>query len=269
MPKRGGLLDSRAAGRLRGRIPATLQRLRGAASLRVPARKGVSITEQEPAKGLYYKESCSGRSFQSRWDEIRPLADFRPTDHVLDVGCAEGLITLEVATLVERAHGIDVHPGRVAEANRLAVERGLSNATFELASVLDYPFEPLSYDVTLFMAVWGKPADDRGTTRAVGADDLRRILGATRRQLVMRAGVQQQARLESRLEEILDVCGECDFDALCFSRPARKRETGEAGGNMLIANRRGTDARAGELPRLALVPTSLLRDHPVVAGAKR
>ena len=224
------------------------------------------MTEPTPAKGLYYKESRSGRSFQSRWDEIRPLADLRPSDHVLDVGCAEGLITLEVARLVERAHGIDVHPARVAEANRLAAERGLPNATFELASVGDYPFEPLSFDVTLFMAVWGKPVDDRGTQRTVGTDELRRILGATRRQVVMRVGVQQQARLERRLEEILDACEQSDFDALCFSRPGRKRETGEAGGNLLIAHRRGTDARVDELPRLALIPTSRLAGHPVVAS---
>jgi SAM-dependent methyltransferase len=223
------------------------------------------MAEPQGTGGLYYKESRGGRSFQSRWDEIRPIADFRPTDDVLDVGCAEGLITLEVARLVKRAHGIDIHPPRVAEASRLATERGLTNATFELASVADYPFEPLSYDVTLFMAVWGKPADDRGTTRAVGAHELRRILGATRRQLLMRAGVQQQARLEPRLEEILDACEQSDFDALCFSRPARKRETGEAGGNVLIANRRGTDARVGELPTLALIPTSRLAGHPVAA----
>jgi hypothetical protein len=185
---------------------------------------------------------------------------------VLEVGCAEGLITLEVARLVERAHGIDVHPSRVAEANRLAAERGLPNATFEPASVVDYAFEPLSYDVALFMAVWGKGADDRHPTRTVGANELRRILGATRRQLVMRVGVQQQPRLEPRLEEILDVCEESDFDALCFSRPARKRESGEAGGNILIANRRGTDARVGELPTLALIPTSRLAGHPVAAA---
>ncbi len=224
------------------------------------------MTEPTPAKGLYYKESRSGRSPQSRWDEIRPIADFRRTDHVLDVGCAEGLITLEVAKLVEQVHGFDVNPARVEEASRLAAERGVSNATFQLASVADYPFEPLVFDVILFMAVWGKPVDDRGSTRAVGADELRRILGATRRQVVLRVGVQQPARLEARLEEILDACEQSGFDALCFSRPARKRETGEAGGNILIANRRGTDARVGELPRLALIPISRLAGHPVVAA---
>jgi 2-polyprenyl-3-methyl-5-hydroxy-6-metoxy-1,4-benzoquinol methylase len=221
-----------------------------------------SATEQEQAKGLHSKERRSGRGSRSG-DDIRQVADLRRTDHVLDIGCAEGLTTLEVAKVVERTHGFDRHPARVAEATRLAADRGLPNATFEPASVADYPFEPLSYDVTLLMSVWDKPADDRGTTRTVGADELRRILGATRRQLVMRVDVQQIG-LEGRVEEILDACEQSDFDALCFSRAARKRGTGETPGNLLIANRRGTDARVGELPRLALIPISRLTDHPVV-----
>jgi 2-polyprenyl-3-methyl-5-hydroxy-6-metoxy-1,4-benzoquinol methylase len=223
-----------------------------------------SAAEPEQAKDMYFKERRSGRSPRSWWDDIRQIADIRRTDHVLDIGCAEGLTTLEVAKVVERTHGFDLRPARVAEATRLAAERGLQNATFEPASVADYPFEPLSYDVTLLMSVWGKPADDRGTTRTVGANELRRILGATRRQLVMRVDVQQVG-LEGRLEKILDACEQSDFDALCFSRAARKRGTGETAENLLIANRRGTDARVGELPRLALIPISRLTDHPVVA----
>jgi hypothetical protein len=203
-----------------------------------------AATEQEQVKGLHSKERRSGRGSRSG-DDIRQLADLRRTDHVLDIGCAEGLTTLEVAKVVE-----------------------LPNATFEPASVADYPFEPLSYDVTLLMSVWDKPADDRGTTRTVGPDELRRILGATRRQFVMRVDVQQVG-LEGRLEEILDACEQSDFDALCFSRAGRKRGTGETAGNLLIANRRGTDARVGELPRLALIPISRLTDHPVVAKGGR
>jgi Methyltransferase domain len=220
-----------------------------------------AMAEGNSPKGLYYGAGRGGRDFESRWAEVRELADLRPTDELLDVGCAEGLITLEAATLVRRAHGFDIHADRIAEAQRLAAERGIKNATFAVDSVVAYDFHPLSYDVALFMAVWGKAG--------VGANELRELLGATRRQLVMRVGVQQNRRLESRLEEILDVCETVGFDALCFSRPARKRETGEAGGNLLIANRRGTDARVGELPRLALIPTSRLIDHPVVAARAR
>lgn len=224
------------------------------------------MTDESRAKDLYYREDHPGRSFESRWKEIRRIVDFRPTDEVLDVGCAEGLITLEVAKLVARVHGFDVRPARIAEAERLVAERGVANATFEVASVIDYPFAPRSYDVSLFMAVWGKPTPDG---REVGADELRGILSATRRQHLMRVGVQHRRAWESRLDAILDVCDECGFDALCFSRPARNRRAGEAGGNLLLANRRGTDARAGELPRLALLPTSRLSDHPVVLASAR
>jgi SAM-dependent methyltransferase len=221
----------------------------------------------EAREGLYYREH-RGRSWEARWDEVRRLADLRPTDSVIDVGCAEGLITLEVAKLVDRVHGIDVHDSRVAEAKRLAVERGVQNATFELASVIDYRFQPLSYDVSLFMAVWGKPAEG-SADRSVGADELRAILGATRRQHVMRVTVQYRRKTEPLLEELLGICDESDFDALCFSRPvAKKGKPGSSSANMLIANRRGSDARMGELPLLALVPTAHLADHPIVQSAR-
>ena len=72
-PTHRATVDSKAPGiaRLAGRGAAPGPNSRDVAataravSLGVPARKGVSITEQQPAKGLYYKESSSGRSFQS------------------------------------------------------------------------------------------------------------------------------------------------------------------------------------------------------------
>jgi len=220
---------------------------------------------EQSRKGLYYRES-RGRSFRPRWDVLQKVADFRPTDHVLDIGCAEGLITLEVATLVERVHGIDAHENRVAEATRLAAESGIRNAAFELASVVGYPLRPRSYDVSLLMAGLGKAADDGDTERWVGVEDLRRILEATRRQSVMRLDDQhkERRRREPRLGETLEVCEQSGFDALCFSLPIPHRKSGKVGGNMLIANRRGSDARVGKLPRLALIPISRLPEHPVV-----
>jgi SAM-dependent methyltransferase len=214
---------------------------------------------------MYYSESDVERitSFQSRWDDIRALADFRQGDRVLDVGCAEGRITLEVASLVGHASGFDVSPERVAEATRLAAERGIENATFEVGSVDDYPLAPASYDITLFLAVWGKPL---GGGRTVGAAHLRRILQATRRQLIIRVGVQKEPSKERRLAEVLALCDQEGFDALCFSRPRDDAETFTRG-NLVVAHRRGTDARAGDLPPLALVPAELLSDDPIVRSA--
>jgi len=182
---------------------------------------------------------------------------------VLDVGCAEGRITLEVALAVAEAKGFDVSAERVAEAARLAAERGIENATFDVGSIDDYPLAPGSFDVTLFLAVWGKPL---GGGRTVGATHLRRILQATRRQLIVRVGVQKEPSKERRLAEILALCGEEGFDALCFSR-ARDDSEAFTRGNLLVAHRRGTDARAGDLPPLVLVPTELLSEDPIVRSA--
>jgi SAM-dependent methyltransferase len=197
-----------------------------------------------------------------RADEVRRMADLRSTDRVLDVGCASGRIALEIAPLVGHVHGIDIDPARIEEAVALAEERGVENATFETASIFDYPLEPMSWDVTLFMAVWDKSDGER----TVGGPELARILAATRRQLLMRAGVQRYLRTEPRLQEILHVCDGSGFDALCFSRPEEERVA--AHGNVIVANRWGSDAAARELPPLTLYPTAMLANHPVVATAR-
>jgi SAM-dependent methyltransferase len=183
-----------------------------------------------------------------RVDAVRCYADLRPTDQVLDVGCGEGEVALEVARLVGHVHGIDASAARVARAFQSAAERGIANATFEAISIQDFPFEPLSWDVALFIRVWGKTG---GSGRAVGLEEFGRILRATRRQLVMVAA----KHIGEELPEMLDVCDENHFDALCFTRP-----------NLMIANRRGAGVRVDELPALAIVPTARLRTHPVAMG---
>jgi len=206
--------------------------------------------ERQREERLFYREdNMSPEQFQKRWQEVRRLMDLRPTDRVLDVGCAEGWMTLEMAREVEHAHGFDTVELRIAEAQRLAEEQGVGNATFEVASVIGYPIEPLSYDVTLFSSVWGR----QSASQDVGVTELEALLRGTRRELVARINVMD---FPGRLEEIFDVCERNDFDALSFP------------GKLIVAIRRGVDARVPQLPRYAILPTSRL-DNQVARAAEQ
>ncbi len=194
---------------------------------------------------LYYRKR-SVRQFPRRCDEVLRLADLRPTDRLLDAGCAEGWMTLHLATLVAHAHGVDKSAVRIAEAKRLAAERGIENATFQVASLIDYPGEPRSYDMTLFSGVWGAPE--------VGLKELERLLQMTRRQLVARI---QLVKHPERVPAIHEACERNDFHVLFF--PPK----------FVVAGRRGTDVRVPELPKVVLLPTARLPDDPIVGGAQR
>src|SRR4051794_7551716 len=189
--------------------------------------------ERKAHAHLYYENKVgTADSFESRWDEIRRIADFRPTDHVLDAGCAEGLVALQVAPRVAQVHGFDISAGRIEHAVRLAEERRIENATFEVASIDEVELEPESWDVTLFLAVWGKRTLDG--SRAIGEPELARLLSATRRQLVARVGLQRDEPREANLLEILDVCDANGFDAIGFNRPLHDGTF--LRGNLLVAN---------------------------------
>jgi len=187
------------------------------------------------------------------------VGDFRRTDRVLDAGCAYGEVAVDVAAFVGHVHGLDISPERVVGAARRAANRGVRNATFEAVPIQDYPLEPFSWDVSLFLRAWGKGA----RTRMLGGPDLSRVLRATRRQTILQVGVR---RNPDRLSKVLEICQANGFDALCFARP-----------HLIVANRWGSDARIRELPKQVLVatedglvrlPTASFGDHPIVRSSR-
>ena len=183
------------------------------------------------------------------------IGDLRPTDHVLDVGCGDGEVAVAVAEHVERLHGMDIRPARVQLAKQLAAERGISNASFEASAIQDYPFAPRSWDVTLFMRVWGQGEG----ARKVGETELDRVLRTTRRQAIIQAG---KPRSEQNVRRVMEICDEHGFDAAWFVSQ-----------KLIVANRRGADARIHAHPERVLVsgsagselvPTEAVPDHPMV-----
>jgi ubiquinone/menaquinone biosynthesis C-methylase UbiE len=70
---------------------------------------------------------------------------------VLDCGCGPGSITTDLAQIVPSGEivGIDIEHSQIAAARALAHERGLTNITFEAASIYALPFPDASFDAVL------------------------------------------------------------------------------------------------------------------------
>ncbi|HEX7009200.1 MAG TPA: class I SAM-dependent methyltransferase [Phycisphaeraceae bacterium] len=159
-----------------------------------------------------------------RWPEVEAHADLRPDDHVLDVGCAEGLITIEIAQRVKHVHGVELRSQRVEAARKIAAERGVSNVTFEQGSIDQLLLAPQSYDVVLFLGVLQHlPAQAQFPSLA-------KVLGAARRQVLMRMPIFDN-RFPTRLTGVAFTCQQFGYRLTVL--PQRERWMG----NMLIADR--------------------------------
>src|SRR6187551_1128783 len=55
----------------------------------------------------------------------------RPTDHILDVGCGTGSLSLRLAPFVAQAYGLDFSRAMVDIARDKARTLGVTNASFE------------------------------------------------------------------------------------------------------------------------------------------
>jgi SAM-dependent methyltransferase len=160
----------------------------------------------------------------SRWADVRNLADLRPDDEVLDLGCAEGLVTIEVASRVRRVHGIELRPERVEAARQVAAERGIENVTFECGGAGTVAIPERSYDVVLFLGVL------QHMKREEKMPTLAKVLGAARRQVVMRMPLFDP-RHPGRTTNVAHACQLQDYALTIYPRHRSK------GGNLLIATR--------------------------------
>jgi ubiquinone/menaquinone biosynthesis C-methylase UbiE len=70
----------------------------------------------------------------------------KPGMELLDCGCGEGTITVDLAALLApgRVVGVDVAPIAIERARQLATDRGLPNLRLEVGSVYELPFPDAS-----------------------------------------------------------------------------------------------------------------------------
>lgn len=135
----------------------------------------------------YYAGSVDPTGDQGIWNlderlaDVEPHLDLRPSDRVLDAGCAEGLITLTLAPRVWEIQGMELLPARVERARELAEQRDIHNARFEVGSVAQAVLEPQSFDVVLLLGVI------QHLDPAERAPTLKRMLDGAKRRLIVRA----------------------------------------------------------------------------------
>ena len=119
-------------------------------------------------------ERPGDRTLEQQMRGLPPLLAEVKGKSVLDVGCAEGLISLELAAAGARSvTGVEIVPGHVHIGNRLAEERQLSNCQFLHADANIYT-PSQRYDVVLLLALLHKLREPAECARvfADACDDL-------------------------------------------------------------------------------------------------
>src|ERR1700761_7850576 len=84
-------------------------------------------------------------------DRLLAAARVEAGDHVLDIGCGCGDVTMRAADAARGGHalGADLSRDQIAEARRIAALSGVANVTFEVADAQVHPFPAGTFDLVL------------------------------------------------------------------------------------------------------------------------
>jgi ubiquinone/menaquinone biosynthesis C-methylase UbiE len=164
------------------------------------------------------------------------LAQVKPGDCVLEVGCGTGTLTLAAkrqAGLSGKVFGIDIIPGMIELSQRKAAQAN-EEVTFQLGSIDDIPFSSNQFDVVMCSFMIFHMSE---TTRRKGIAEIYRVLKPQGRLLVLDLALPTQpltraiarmllgGMLKHDLRELLPLMKDSGFSNLEIA-PAKLRILG-------------------------------------------
>lgn len=113
------------------------------------------MADAEPIKGWFATADRPGdRTLEMQMLGLDPLLDECKGANILDVGCAEGLISIELAKRGAEVTGVDIVESHIEMARHL---RGHLSCRFEIQDANEY--QPDDYDIILLLAIMHKLKD--------------------------------------------------------------------------------------------------------------
>src|SRR5512136_1490400 len=136
-----------------------------------------------PSYDSYMRKMTLGRERTLRETTVN-LAQVKPGDCILEVGCGTGTLTLAAkrrAGPSGKAFGIDVIPGMIEVSRRKAAQAN-EDATFQLGSIDNIPFPANQFDVVMCSFMIFHMSEN---TRRKGIAEIYRVLKPQGRLLVL------------------------------------------------------------------------------------
>ena len=91
----------------------------------------------------------SAHSAELAVNRLHELDCVRKKDNVLDVACGSGLVSCELAKVVEHVTGIDITPAMLEQANLLKRQKKFENIKYEMGDVYSLPYNDATFSLVV------------------------------------------------------------------------------------------------------------------------
>ena len=118
----------------------------------------IEHTHETDSKGKLVRwskryDAIFGRLLSKSEDRIIELAEIKPGDTVLDVGCGPGSLTIKAKAKAGKVFGVDAAPEMIELASKKAAEKG-AEVEFQVSYAQKLPFADAIFDVVISRLVF-------------------------------------------------------------------------------------------------------------------